>query len=71
MRKQNLGLEKILEKIGSKYEAVVRMSIAANKIADGDIQLERPSAEKVTTSAMAQYVREAGADKPAVPGEKA
>ena len=72
MHKQDLGLEKILEKIGSKYEAVVRMSIVANKISDGEIQLERPAAEKVTTTAMAQYVRDAGSGKPApVPGEKA
>jgi DNA-directed RNA polymerase subunit K/omega len=72
MRKQNLGLEKILEKIGSKYEAVVRMSIAANKISDGEITLERPTSEKVTTSAMDRYVAEANAAKPAAtPGEKA
>ncbi|NTV52980.1 MAG: hypothetical protein HGA76_08225 [Candidatus Firestonebacteria bacterium] len=71
MRKQDLGLEKILEKIGSKYEAVVRMSIVANKICDGEIQVDRPTSEKVTTAAMAQYVREAQ-DKPApTSGEKA
>ena len=72
MRKQNLGLEKILEKIGSKYEAVVRMSIVANKICDGEITVDRPTSEKVTTTAMHQYVDDAMAGKPvSTPGEKA
>jgi DNA-directed RNA polymerase subunit K/omega len=67
MRTHNLDLEKILEKIGSKYEAVVRMSITANKISDGEIQVERESNEKVTTAAMKHYV----ADKNSPTVEKA
>jgi DNA-directed RNA polymerase subunit K/omega len=58
MREYNLDLEKILEKIGSKYEAVVRMSITANKITDGEMQVEHVANEKVTTTAMKHYVKE-------------
>ena len=70
MRTQHLELEKILDKIGSKYEAVVRMSIAANKISDGEIQVEREANEKVTTAAVKRYVNEMTPDagKPATQG---
>ena len=52
----SLDVEKIMDKLGSKYEAVVRMSIKANQIADGDVQVEREANEKVTTTAMKLYI---------------
>jgi DNA-directed RNA polymerase subunit K/omega len=63
----SLEFEKIMDKLGSKYEAVVRMAITANKVADGDLSPERPANEKVTTTALKYYLAEqkaAGTDAP-------
>ena len=58
----SLEFEKIMDKLGSKYEAVVRMSIKANQIADGNIQVEHPANEKVTTTALKLYISERGSE---------
>jgi hypothetical protein len=49
----SLEVEKILDKLGNKYEALVRMSIVAKRLADeGTV----PSSDKVTMAALHQYV---------------
>ena len=53
----HLDFEKIVDKIGSKYEAVARMSIKARRIAD-DEMLEANTSDKVSTMAMNEYLRE-------------
>lgn len=48
----SLEVEKILDKLGNKYEALVRMSIIAKRLADeGTV----PSSEKVTMAALRQF----------------
>ncbi len=50
----SLEVEKILDKLGNKYEALVRMSIVAKRLADeGTV----PSSEKVTMAALRQYAQ--------------
>ncbi len=54
----HLNFEKIIDKIGSKYEAVVRMSVKARRIADGDIPEGGTATDKVSSMAMDEYLRE-------------
>jgi hypothetical protein len=49
----SLEVEKILDKLGNKYEALVRMSIIAKRLTDeGTV----PSNEKVTMAAVQEYL---------------
>ncbi len=51
----SLEVEKILDKLGNKYEALVRMSIVAKRLADeGTV----PSSDKVTMVALRQFAED-------------
>lgn len=54
----HLNFEKIVDKLGSKYEAVVRMSIKARQLADNDVAVEPEHEIKVTTKALNDYLTE-------------
>lgn len=56
----HLEFEKIIDKLGSKYEAVVRMSVFARKIADHDLGADLPPNHKVTNAALNEYMQEHG-----------
>ncbi len=56
----NLEFEKIMDKLGSKYEAVVRMSIIAKRLADGETPEVLKPNEKVTTAALRLYLQDQG-----------
>ncbi|MCK5218811.1 DNA-directed RNA polymerase subunit omega [bacterium] len=63
----HLDFEKIVDRIGSKYEAVARMSIKARRIADGEMPEANTTNDKVSSMAMNEYLREKQEDgeKPA------
>lgn len=54
----HLDFEKIIDKLGSKYEAVIRMSAIARKMADEGITEENTSGKKITSTALNQYLDE-------------
>jgi|GEM_PF-4792317 len=55
----HLDFEKIIDKLGSKYEAVIRMSAIAKKIADGEAQAAvTDTRKKITSQALHQYLQE-------------
>ncbi len=54
----SLNFEKVIDKIGSKYEAVTLMSVIAKKISDGDATVDLAANEKVTTAALRVYLQE-------------
>lgn len=58
----SLEVERILDKLGNKYEALVRMSIKAKQLADDGTV---PANEKVTMVALQQFVAEQKFDAPA------
>lgn len=55
MHNHNLEVEKIMDRLGSKYEVVVRISSIAKKMADGESE-EVPSNKKVTIEALKSYL---------------
>ncbi len=67
---QHLKFEKIIDKLGSKYEAVVRMSVKARRIADGEIPEDGTAADKVSSLAMNEYLREIAAGSESLAEEK-
>jgi DNA-directed RNA polymerase subunit K/omega len=54
----HLDFEKVIDKLGSKYEAVVRMTAIAKKLADGEAPMAGETSKKVTSSALHQYLQE-------------
>jgi DNA-directed RNA polymerase subunit K/omega len=61
----NLDFEKIMDRLGSKYEAVVRMSIIAKRLAENPPPDTILPDEKVTTAALRLYLHdEAAARQP-------
>jgi DNA-directed RNA polymerase subunit K/omega len=53
----HLDFEKIVDKLGSKYEAVIRMSVKARKISDAGLP-EGSGNAKVTSLALAEYLKD-------------
>jgi DNA-directed RNA polymerase subunit K/omega len=64
MLSHNLTFEKIMDKLGNKYEALVRMSIIAKRLADGEGPVPVAQNEKVTLVAMDQYLKQYALDNP-------
>ena len=58
----SLNFEKIIDKIGSKYEAVVRMSVKARRIADAGMLEDGATNDKVGSMALNEYLRDIQAD---------
>ncbi|MEW6517755.1 MAG: DNA-directed RNA polymerase subunit omega [candidate division FCPU426 bacterium] len=56
----HLDFEKIVDKLGSKYEAVTRMSVLARQLADAAITSDLPSNRKVTSQALHEYLKQQG-----------
>ncbi|MCK5242871.1 hypothetical protein KAR34_10495 [bacterium] len=54
----HLDFEKIIDKLGSRYEAVIRMSVIARKMADEGITEENTGGKKITSAALNQYLEE-------------
>lgn len=54
----HLDFEKIIDKLGSKYEAVVRMSVKARKFTEGDVPLDGTAKDKVSSMALNEYMKE-------------
>jgi len=54
----SLLIEKTLDKMGNKYEALVRMSIVARKLTDGQNSEQNPANDKITTAAVSQYLKD-------------
>ena len=54
----HLNFEKVVDKIKSKYEAVVRMSVKAREIADSGMAVTPDHELKVTTMALNEYLKE-------------
>lgn len=54
---ENLELEKVIDRLGSKYEAVVRMSVIARKISDGEMYEGGDLKKKVTGQAVEEYLK--------------
>jgi DNA-directed RNA polymerase subunit K/omega len=54
----HLDFEKIIDKLGSKYEAVIRMSAIARKMSDDGVTEESTGGKKITTAALGQYCDE-------------
>lgn len=54
----SLSFEKIVDKLESKYEAVVRMSIKSRQMADGDRPEGMDAEAKITTMALSEYLKE-------------
>jgi DNA-directed RNA polymerase subunit K/omega len=58
----NLEIEKALDKLGNKYEAVVKMSLRANEISDEGYPEGTPSSVKVTQLALMEFMEASKAD---------
>jgi DNA-directed RNA polymerase subunit K/omega len=58
MNKASMEFEKIIDKIGNLYEAVVRMSVYAKKIANGEGEQELAPNDKVTVKSLEKYIEE-------------
>lgn len=56
----HLDFEKIVDKLGSKYEAVTRMSVLARQLADAAITSDLPTNRKVTSQALHEYLKQHG-----------
>ncbi|MBN1596249.1 hypothetical protein JW933_10015 [candidate division FCPU426 bacterium] len=54
----HLDFEKIIDKLGSKYEAVIRMSAVARKMVEDGITEENTGGKKITSMALQQYLRD-------------
>lgn len=55
----HLDFEKVVDQLLNKYESVVRMSVKARAIAEGQTpEGETIASEKVTTEALHQYLDE-------------
>jgi len=52
----HMDFEKIIDKLGSKYEAVVRMSVIARKMAEDGITEENTGGKKITSVALYDYM---------------
>lgn len=66
----NLLVEKIMDKLGNKYEALVRMSIIAKKLADGEGQAQTAPSDKVTIAALEQYVKDSSITPAGAPADE-
>jgi DNA-directed RNA polymerase subunit K/omega len=53
----NLLVEKIMDKLGNKYEALVRMSIIARRLTDGNGPVQMGPNDKVTLVAMDEFLK--------------
>ena len=56
----HLNFERIIDKFGSKYEAVIRMSVLARKIADNELGADVPPNRKITNIALDEYMQKHG-----------
>ncbi|MCD4813714.1 DNA-directed RNA polymerase subunit omega [bacterium] len=53
-----LDLEKIVDKVGSKYEAVLRMSVIARRLANDGVNEENTGGDKITRVALNEYIEQ-------------
>lgn len=56
--KHKLEFEKVIDKLGSKYETVIRIAAIAKKIADSDVTEHVNTHEKVTTEALRLFLQD-------------
>ncbi len=54
----HLDFEKIVDKMGSKYEAVIRMSVIARKMADEGVSEETTGGVKLTSAALREFLQQ-------------
>lgn len=54
----SLDLEKIVDKLGSKYEAVLRMSVIARRLANDGVNEENTGGKKITRVALNEYIEQ-------------